>query len=365
MNIYCYKYTPDAIKWVGVLDDFQSFSFRRSYSGVGEFQLYINSDTLNGKQVKDFDIIQIAPKTAGLVTSINVKRGNENVRVVKGIELKGIMRQRIIIPPTGKDELSYSNKPATDIINGIIDTQIISPEDGNRTLSLTKIAECEAGPLTYYNGRLSNCEDDIVNVAAANNVGWYADIESGFITFGCFLGKNRTEGQSAEQRIVLSVANNNLEFPEISYSPNWINTAYTAGQGEGAARRIITVYQDGETAGFGRYELYVDARDIQDDAELPSRGAEKLSEYGSNVVYNAAFSPGFLENYRAKFDIGDMFTIKDTELPGGKIDIRLTEIEEVYENGMRTLNATFGYNGASLNSMFARIKNQNKAINAR
>lgn len=56
----------------------------------------------------------------------------------------------------------------------------------------------------------------------------------------------------------------NREF--ISDISEYKNTAIVAGQGEGAERRIR--YVGNENSGLERYELFVDARDIEDDTAL-------------------------------------------------------------------------------------------------
>ncbi|MDQ9752222.1 hypothetical protein RFZ03_16400, partial [Acinetobacter baumannii] len=72
----------------------------------------------------------------------------------------------------------------------------------------------------------------------------------------------------------------------ISDISEYKNTAITAGQGEGADRKIHI--EGEENAGIDRYELFVDARDIEKEEQLPDRGKSKLAECVEVNSYSSA-----------------------------------------------------------------------------
>ena len=66
-SIYCYKYAEPKLNLLGVVDDFVSFNFTRSYSGIGEWQLVLDGSSLNATRVKGMDFISVADGVAGYV----------------------------------------------------------------------------------------------------------------------------------------------------------------------------------------------------------------------------------------------------------------------------------------------------------
>ena len=66
-NIYCYQYAEPTLNLLGVVDDFISFNFARSYSGIGVWQLVINGTSLNASRIKEMDFISLENDVAGLV----------------------------------------------------------------------------------------------------------------------------------------------------------------------------------------------------------------------------------------------------------------------------------------------------------
>ena len=120
-----------------------------------------------------------------------------------------------------------------------------------------------------------------------------------------------------------------------------------AGQGEGSARQFVTVdHSDGDR----RREIFVDARDVQQEenesaqdyaARLTQRGEEKLAQYEVIQKCDADIDTESSLRYREDFDLGDVCTVKD-DRHGIICQKRITECEEVYENGSFTLSVVFG-----------------------
>ena len=102
-SIYCYSYAEPKLNLLGVVDDFLSFNFNRSYSGIGEWQLVIDGSSLNATRIKGMDFISLADGVAGYVqrTEDIVENGVHTI-TYSGVELKGLASKRIVIPPEGK-----------------------------------------------------------------------------------------------------------------------------------------------------------------------------------------------------------------------------------------------------------------------
>src|SRR5690606_28690547 len=100
------------------------------------------------------------------------------------------------------------------------------------------------------------------------------------------------------------------------------NTVLIAGQGEGADRKLAVI--DNGFSGFDRRELFVDARDIDQEKEdgtpvsddeyenmLIKRGESKLAEHQPIKTFESGIS--VLSNliYKQDFDLGDKVTIQN------------------------------------------------------
>ena len=67
-EIQLFRYSPSGITQVGMVDDFNSLTFQRSFSQVGNWQMVLPANSLSALQMQDADIIRIAPGVAGWVT---------------------------------------------------------------------------------------------------------------------------------------------------------------------------------------------------------------------------------------------------------------------------------------------------------
>lgn len=358
-QIYCYKNgTP--LTLLAVVDDYESFSFQRSYSGIGTWQLVINSLTVNAERIAEVEFISAGNGVAGLVKQVKKNNAENNTTItLTGIELKGIADFRIVMPPTSQAYLSLSGSPEY-VIAELLRTQLIEAGE-SRALPNVSIAAYTSGAETISKDyRFQSVSEAIVELANAYYVGWYADIENGGIVFHIYSGVDRTAAQSTNDRLIVSYDRNNLNSS--NYTKNYYipQTALVAGQGEGVDRQLDLV-GDGQT-GFNRNEIYVDARDIEDATLLAARGQEKLVEFSSDDVYDMAFGQHMIDTYCIDFDLGDIGTVYDEDLPGGKKDFYLTEVEEVYEADDVQIHATFGYDKTTLNSAIKRINANSNAL---
>lgn len=94
----------------------------------------------------------------------------------------------------------------------------------------------------------------------------------------------------------------------------------------------------------------MDARDVQKDDDmtaaeykgiLQQRGNEKLAEYGIIEAMEAQTKPFVNFKYREDYDLGDIVTV-EKKMWGIKMDKRITEIQEIFENGGFDIVPTFG-----------------------
>ena len=341
-EIKCFKYAPDGLIFVGIAEDYDSFSFERSYSGVGQFQIVISPYSSGAKYLLNADIISADNGVAGLIT--NKTEIKNETYTISGTELKGIASKRIVYPPVGQAYLHYRDNPE-NIIANLLKTQI-TEVSALRKITGQVQQDSILSDKIAYDGRFGNVAEDISAIAETYGIGWYADVQGNSIVWHIYHGINRTAIQSANNRFLIDAENAGGEIERLYHNSN---CALVAGQGEGVNRAIV--YVNDSVAGWNRNELYVDARDIDNNSLLPQRGTEKLAEYGTDTTLLVEPYNFLLDTYRSGYDLGDIGTYVPLNLA-----VRLTKITEVYENNAFSLTYDFGYDAHTLSRRLNRME---------
>ena len=358
-QIYCYKHSTP-LTLLAVIDDFESFSFERSYSGIGSWQLTLDGTTLNAERIAGMDYIAMGSGVAGLVSKIKTENVDDRkVMTITGVELKGLADFRIIMPPIGQSHLAITGSPEY-IMKELLRTQIT---EAGATRAITNVLLAPYTPIhsnISKEYRFQSLTEKIQELAATYSIGWYADIIDGGIVFHIYNGANRTESQSDNDKLIVSYERDSLLSSDYSMNLHIPATALVAGQGEGIDRDVVIVGDD--KVGLDRKEIYVDARDLADETLLPARGEEKLAGYSSDEVYDIALGQQMINQYRINYELGDIGTVIDDVLPTGKADFYLTTVEEVYEDDDFRINVVFGYDKATLSYAISRINANTEAL---
>lgn len=176
------------------------------------------------------------------------------------------------------------------------------------------------------------------------------------MNFRVITPRDKTFGNSeGYDPIVFSFDLNNLlsiEYEEDGRK--FKNVAFVASEGEGEERKTLEV-GDSEATGLDRIELYVDARDIQSDADpehpltdeeveelMQERGEEKLSECVKFKSFSASLNSEDTKYvYGVDFYKGDYVSVIDKRI-NKKVNIQITEITKSISNGVEHLDITFG-----------------------
>jgi len=163
--------------------------------------------------------------------------------------------------------------------------------------------------------------------------------------FETYQGVDRSVTQTEHPYVLFSQENANILSPKYTQNNrNFRNYAYVAGEGTGSGRIIVTVDR---IKGGTRRELYVDARDLQQESlsnteyrnRLTQRGLEKLAEAAEIENFEASAINTGSHIYLDDWDLGDTVSFKKWGITSNQI---ITEVEEVYENGITTIIPTCG-----------------------
>ncbi|WP_434305894.1 siphovirus ReqiPepy6 Gp37-like family protein [Clostridium botulinum] len=359
----------------GILDTFTSLRWIRRYSKTGEFELHcaLDSNTL-GLLKRDNVVYKKDDVEAGYIETRQLKIGEDGQEYleVKGKFLTNYLDRRI-----SWDRVNFSGK-TEELMRKLVNDNAINPVNINR-----KIPNLILGNLKgftediKYPNSFGNILEQLENISNTNNLGYrnILDMKNRLIKFDVYKGVDRTLNNGTIAPCIFSRDFENILEQEYTDSlNNYRNTTLIAGAGEGKDRKITSI-ENGK--GIDRYELYVDARDIQDtetvtvtvtdydeegnvtgsheedqEVEIPweryrplliQRGKEKLEECQEVQTFDSKINILGNNKYKKDYDLGDIVTVVDKNW-GIRIDTRITEIEEVYEEKGLEVNVVFGNN---------------------
>lgn len=145
---------------------------------------------------------------------------------------------------------------------------------------------------------------------------------------------------------------------------NTLNVALVAAEGTGAERKTLEV-GDTISEGIYRKELYVDARDIQSDADpenpltdeeleelMEQRGQEKLQEHQRIVSFEASIIEGKYK-YGVDFYKADFVSVIDKST-GRIYNVQVNSIKKSISNGVEHVDIIFGKDNLTISEMTKR-----------
>lgn len=353
------------------VDRYSSLQITRKWHGIGEIDLVINrylkgADKLNrGCIVFPHNHLNkgfiIRHKAIELDES---GKATENW-LIHALSLKSWFEQRITIPPVGKSQDSIS-ADAESVMRHYVNNNVINPINPDRFMNDIILAEnFYSGDEIDWQSRYKNLAEEMAEIGFLSGLGWNIDIDTQLkkFVFKALEGRNLTVNQSDLPPAIFSPEFNTLgQMSYVESELDYKNFAIVAGQGEGADRRIIEVGE--ASTGFDRYELFVDARDIEEETQpeegdpiprpvedierdLINRGNQKLAEHEQEIYLEGQVLSKSRLVYQKDYNLGDMVTLQNKEW-GVTLDARITEVKEIYEPGNTSIELTFGNNRPDL-----------------
>lgn len=324
------------LEFIGEVDDFISFIFERKWFTYSNFQLVVEKFDKELFQDGNYIVVNNDPYRSGQITKVNVI---DDSVTIKGFGIGFWFTNRITVPPTGKDTYAF-NSYAEDIFCNVVYINAINAEDPKRNFENLYIKTSQSrGEKIAFETRYKVLSDELESIAKTSRLGWNIlfDYKNKRFVFETLSGIERTVNQADVPPIIFSRRYDNvLESEYIKDVSEYKNCAIVAGQGEGSNREIIIVNDN--LCGQDRRELFVDARDIEDGSNLADRGKSKLAENAITESFEAVIDA---ESYRVEWDLGDFVTILDDAV-GVINDVQIVEVRETYENGILTVEPTFG-----------------------
>ena len=324
---------------LGEVDNYLSFSILRKYHSYGEFQLVTNIKVQNADMLEIDNLIMLGNDKlkTGIIRYKEIK---DEILKVKGYTLGAITKQRITIPPINKATDSIESDAET-VIKHYVQRNCLDIE-GMEFPMLMIAPNKNRGCNVKWQSRYKSLDEELESISRITNIGWhiYLDFNLKKWIFDIYNGRNFSVNQNINPPVIFSPEFDNVTSQEyIDSLMDYGNYAIVAGQGEGVNREIITIGSD-ET-GLDKHVIFVDARDLESSNDLPDRGKLKLSEHKRLISFQSEVIPTGPFQYERDWNLGDIVTVqnKDWQVT---VDVRITEVTEVYEAGGFKLNVVFG-----------------------
>ena len=329
------------MEFLGIIDNYTSLLWTRKYYETGTFELQMPFSLSNYALIEEGNLIwKDGSKEAGVIEYITqTQDSTSNVIKAQGRFLSSYLDRRLI-----KGTYSVSNGKVEEVMQALLN-------------NATAIPKVECGELQGYTETVTFQATYKNLLTYEQKLSKYADIayrlRPDFIAkkiyFETYRGLDRTLEQSDRERIVFSEGFNNLQSATYTYNTQLEkNVCYVGGEGEGSARTIVIAGDDTLT-GLARKEEFLSATDISSDdmttadyqAALLQRGVDKLNEDAISESFESSCYANSNFQYKTDYDLGDIVTIKK-ESWGFQINLRITQIQETYENESMKVELTFG-----------------------
>lgn len=346
---------------LGMLSSPTAFSYIERVRSKSEFAVYLPMDERNAELVKEDNLILFDSKKgiAGVIAHIykNVDDSGVTKLEVTGSLCDEYMYRRICWGIYSKS--GY----ASDIIAGMIDSQITNPDKPERAIKdfvMRESRDIKGAEITYQSTG-GNVGDNVDSICTTNGFCRRArlDYSAKKIYLELYNGVDRTVTQKTVPPCVFSQKFENILSS--TYDKNLIdykNAALAAGEGEGAAR--IYVEPQSQFSGKKRREVFIDARTVssqQSDGTILSpeeyksvllqKANETLGGYRLVENFDCVVNTQGNIQYEKDYFLGDKVTIVDVEL-GIEVDAEITEVEKAWDSNGLTIFITFGFGSLTL-----------------
>lgn len=355
-DIMVYKVTNSEFTLQGEINQFSQVSWKVAFTEAGEVEIKAPITTENISLLNKNSILWAGKNSAAVIESRNIEKNQNGDRTItiKGKTLESILSRRAIDKP-----ISFKNKKLSTVLYGIVDAFCIFPDDESRVIPYLELATDEGlGPTITIQKTGGSVLEALTEIClTTDNIGFEIRFvpQSTKLLFKVFEAKDRTVNQQINSPVVFSDDMEDI-YSDTYYESfqDYKNIAYIFGEGEGQDR-ISTMVGD-DVSGFDRYELYVDARDLQKDADsenpltdeeylevLQSRGYERLGENREVQTYEGSLRLIGNPNYTfgVDYNLGDKVTVEDKEL-ALEIDATVQNITEYYSSSYDA-QVQFGY----------------------
>lgn len=345
---------------VGILPNWTKLIWADAWNSESSFELTLDCDARNAGLLQEGMILYAGAEMAGIINYVNpIKGGQNNSLTASGYALKDIARKRVTVPPAGQAYDVYSNAYPDQIVRSLVLKHIISPVDAKRAIPGFSFATAAGiGTQMDFSTRYKSLQEELCEVLKASELALRCalNLQTKSAQFYIAQGTDRTIDQDTNPRAMFSLANGSLSLlNQIVDAGTYKNMLYVGGQGEGTSREIVTIGAASE--GWGRDELFVDARDVDNTDELYARGYAKMAESGRMLSLTGDVAGA----YKGVYANGDYVSVFN-DFDSAWYNVQITAVKDTYTSGEPSAREiTLGQAPASADDVikykFAQINN--------
>lgn len=350
---------------IGEVNQFDSLIWPDKYNGYASFELWAPITEENTEYFRQGNILWCGGDNAAMIEIVKpaINEDGQKKYDIKGRTLEMLLTTRIVW-----GTYSAINKQVSTVMYELVNENCVNPTDVRRKIPFLELADDE-----MFGGNIT-CQktggevyDTLFNLASNADIGFdvlFRPKEKKLI-FKVTCGVDRTIGQDVVDPVEFSTELENILSSSYYTNNQDLKTvALVAGEDSESGRKKEISGNNG-ISGFGRRELYVDARDLQSELTdasgntivlsdeeysntLVQRGDEKLS--ACQIVESFEAQVRVVGNVQYEFGVdykkGDKVTVRDEQL-GVMVSARITEVEEDIDSKY-SLVLTFGYSSLTI-----------------
>lgn len=372
IQILVFEVNDTTFDSIGEVNQYESLIWPDKFNGFGTFELWAPITDENSQYFKKGNILWCGGDNAAVVEIVKSEIDENGTKTynVKGRTLEMLLTTRIIW-----GTYNAVNKDASTAMYEIVNQNCVNPSNANRKIPYLKLAEdLKFGGKITYQKTGGEVYDSLSTIASTYDLGFSVLFKpkTKELIFEVVEGVDRTVEQSTNDPVEFSTELEDLLSSSYYTNDQDVkNVAFVQGEGSGSSRKSV-ISGEADSKGFGRRELYVDARDLQstsvdeNDEEqslssaeytqvLTQRGDDKLSECKTTETFEAQIRVFGDVQYEFGVDYkkGDKVTVRDEQL-NVVVSARITEVQEEFDDEY-ALVLTFGY---SYPTIMQKVKQQ-------
>lgn len=336
---------------------FESLQMTRSYFGVGRFSLTLHPDVPGADALAPGALLVAEASKVFLIEDVQaLSRGK---LTVSGCMLKGLAKRRVCVPPLASGARPYQDF-GWDRFTGSAEAaylhyalhNLIAPDDAARAIpNLVAAEDLNRGEVLPWQARFDRLDSVFQSIGERTGLGWdiVADFAEKQFIFTAWQGVDRTAGD-----VLCLLSEQNGNAADVLYKQilsGSATTAYTGGVGEDEDRFILC--SGSEASGIARRELWADAGSLQDPAMIALYADTKRLENGAKRSVSATLIDSGACRYQRDYDVGDTVLVAGRF---GSAAVRIAEMTETYENGVRSLAASFGDAPLTVSTLLKQLR---------
>ncbi|NCB34251.1 MAG: hypothetical protein EOM64_10335 [Erysipelotrichia bacterium] len=328
---------------LGTIELFSSLQWNRKYYECGDYELHCSTDYF--ELLDSGTYLFRSGYELALIDSVDLSRSstNESTTKVTGKFIESILNDRVC--PGTK---TYTGTHEA-IARQCIDEYFISPTDTDRKFNYLSLG-ADGGYGTDTTLELKNDEigDSVYTLLEEQELSQQIDYDyqTNTLKYQVWKGTDRTDDQDANTWAVFSDEFENITDTEYSKNiSDYKNVAYVIGKNN-------VVCEVDQSNGERRREMTVTSTE-SDTAVLKSKGEQALTKYKTIEVFNGKIINSDNLVYRTGWDLGDLVTVINKQV-NKILNIRITEIKEVFEDGEMKITPKFGSDYLSISNFIKR-----------